>query len=240
FTMSWLREPKTILEAGQDASIEQKIELIEQLLQGTAYLHRRGILHRDIKPGNVLVTNGVVRLLDFGLSQKIDDKGHMGGSAVYMAPELLDGYDATAQSDLYAIGVLFYQVMTGDHPYGAFNSGFYERLYSTDPDMTRVDERIRPLVLTLIAKKPEHRPSSAGEALGILADLLNQPLSPETEAIRNSYLQAAKFVGRKAEFAQLVSALDSARNGHGSGWLIGGKAVLVKLDSTVNLKFVPW
>ncbi len=224
FTMTYLPEAQNLLTAARGASFERKIELVEQLLQGLVYLHRRGILHRDIKPENVVVVGGTVRLLDFGLSQNAGEEGAMGGSAPYMAPELIDGDEATFASDLYAVGVLLCELMVGYHPYGPFDKDFYSRLFSIEPNLSDVDLRIQSLLEKMLAIAPNKRPSNATAALGYLAEALGKPPQKETEAIRESYLQAAAFVGRKSEMEQLVQALEKAKDGESSFWLMGGES----------------
>ncbi|MEZ4591176.1 MAG: tetratricopeptide repeat protein [Chloroflexota bacterium] len=224
FTMTYLPESQTILDAAKDAPFERKIELIQQLLQALAYLHRRGVLHRDLKPDNVLVVGGSVRLLDFGLSANEKLGNDSVGTPLYMAPELFDGQKYDRAADLYATGVILYQLLTGKHPFEPFDYGFLERVLEAEPNWEGVDERVRPFLAQLLAKTAEERFTTAPEALHALAAALNQLPPPETAAIRESYLQAAKFVGRKAELAQLTAALPQAARGEGSTWLIGGES----------------
>ncbi len=224
FTMTYLPEPQTILAAAQNQSFERKIELIQQLLQALAYLHRRGVLHRDLKPDNVLVSDGAVRLLDFGLSAVGQIDNGSAGTPLYMAPELFDQPTSRPTADLYAVGVIGYQLLTGEHPFAPFDFAFLSRVMHAEPDWHRVDERVRPFLAQLLAKAPENRLATASDALAVLAEALDQPPPPETAAIRESYLQAAKFVGREAELAQLTAALHQAADGLGSTWLIGGES----------------
>ena len=238
FTMTYLPEPQTILEAAQNAPFERKIELIQQLLQALAYLHRRGVLHRDLKPDNVLVSAGVVRLLDFGLSATGQLDGRSAGTPLYMAPELFNQSAAHPTADLYAVGVIGYQLLTGEHPFAPFDFDFLDRVARSEPDWGQVDERVRPLLDQLLAKTPAARLATAPDALALLAEALNQPTLPETAAIRESYLQAAKFVGREAELARLTAALLQAGRGAGSTWLIGGESGVGKSRLLSELRTV--
>lgn len=224
YTMSHLSESQTILEAGEGLSLDGKIDLIEQLLQGLAYLHRHGILHRDIKPENVLVTDGVVRLLDFGLSHKASDEETTGGSILYIAPEVAELEEISRAADLYSVGVLFYQLIVGQHPFGELDAFFYDRLTEGEPDWAPVGKSWRPLLKSLLAKAPVNRPQSANDVLSTIASTMERPTHQETVEIRESYLQAATFIGREAEMDQLAAALQAAKEGQSSAWLVGGES----------------
>lgn len=113
FTMELLSGASTILEAGRNKSEEEKIRLVAQLLRALTYIHRRGVIHRDIKPGNVLVVGDEVKLLDFGIATSVTDDSELAGTMDYMAPELLLGGQPSARSDLYAVGVIFHQLIRG-------------------------------------------------------------------------------------------------------------------------------
>ena len=95
-----------------------QIDLLVQALQALTYLHRRGILHHDLKPENMLVSDGQVRLLDFGLSITLDQphRADISGTLLYLPPEVLDGAPFTTAGDLYAIGVIAYQLLAGHLP----------------------------------------------------------------------------------------------------------------------------
>jgi serine/threonine protein kinase len=121
YTMEFLENPQTIFQAGAAQPLDAKIGLLAQMLQALAYLHRRGVIHHDLKPSNVMVVDGQVKLLDFGLSLTAEQGGRMGstaaGTLAYMAPEVLQGAGASQASDLYAVGVMAYELLAGRHPF---------------------------------------------------------------------------------------------------------------------------
>ncbi len=117
FTMDLLHNAETLLAAGMERPLEEKVQLIAGLLRALVYVHQRGILHRDIKPGNVMVIHGEVKLLDFGIASRINNVSGLAGTLDYMAPELLLKEAPSVQSDLYSVGVLFYQMLSGTFPY---------------------------------------------------------------------------------------------------------------------------
>ncbi|HLY28295.1 MAG TPA: serine/threonine-protein kinase, partial [Aggregatilineales bacterium] len=121
FTMDLLENPVTVTEYCLDLSTDGKLQALVDILQALKYLHRRGILHRDLKPANILVANGQLKVLDFGLAivheQHQGDKTSTSGTLAYMAPELLTGNSASESSDLYAVGVVAYELFSGRHPF---------------------------------------------------------------------------------------------------------------------------
>ncbi len=228
FTMELLEGAQTILEFGAGQSLQQRVGLLTQALEALAYLHRRGVLHHDLKPANLLVAGGRVRLLDFGLSvlaqqQRADD---VFGTLLYLAPEVIDGQPYTEASDLYSIGVVAYELLAGQHPFPADSiHDFLDRIFAHKADLKAI---AAPPALTwaigqLLAREPASRPPSAQISITLLRAAVGLP-PEESPAIRESYLQAATFVGRDAELATLGGALEQARRGHGSAWLIGGES----------------
>jgi serine/threonine protein kinase len=88
-----------------------------QVLQAIIYLHRRGILHRDLKPSNILVAAGAVRVLDFGLAIERGRRASAAGTVGYLAPEVLSGEPPSERSDLYAVGVIAFELLASVHPF---------------------------------------------------------------------------------------------------------------------------
>jgi tetratricopeptide (TPR) repeat protein len=229
FTMELLNGAQTILEAGHGKATGKKIALLVQMLQALAYLHRRGIIHRDLKPANVLVTNGQVKVLDFGLAAVAEraDVGATSGTLAYMAPEVLAGEPAGIAADMYAVGIIAYELFVGRHPFDIQNvAKLLEDIVHTPPDLTLngLDPKIAPILERLLAKDPLFRYRQANEVIEALDTVTDEPLPVETKDTRESFLQAARLVGRDEELAQLTEAMGQAIEGKGSGWQISGES----------------
>ena len=147
FTMEYLEDFQDFFTAGIMQSVEGKIDLLINLLDTLEYLHRRGLLHRDIKPGNVAVYKDTVQVLDFGLSvdnetlQQDDEDIKIVGTLAYMAPEVLQGEKATASSDLYAVGIMAYEVFVGVHPFTSENvSNLLFKIITEHPDYSVLEK----------------------------------------------------------------------------------------------------
>ncbi|MEO0562777.1 MAG: serine/threonine-protein kinase, partial [Chloroflexota bacterium] len=233
FTMEYLPDAQPITDYARGKSFDEQLRLLTEMLQAIAYLHRRGIIHRDIKPGNILVdASGGVKVLDFGLAVErdvddaVDDRNdQIAGTMAYLAPEVIQGESAGVASDLFAVGVLAYELFAEQHPFNTSRmlTVINDLLYTT-PDFERIDDQVMAFVGIMMSKLPEERPAIARDALVKLYAPLSQPLPEETAVIRESFLQASKFVGRSAELAQLTANLKAVKGGTSSGWLIGGES----------------
>lgn len=229
FTMELLENAQTLRDAAHDQPLTTQTRLFVQLLQALQYLHRHGILHRDLKPENVLVTvDGQVRVLDFGLSNKLDQAQDSVGTLAYMAPEVILMTNIGIPSDLYSVGVMLYEVLTGRHPFRIESTSLLiQDILHTIPDYSQIEhEGLRAIVDKLLVKDPMQSYQNAGEVIRDLCWALDLPLPIETQAIRESYLQTGKFVGREPEFQVLTRALEAILTTprQGGGWLIGGES----------------
>ncbi|MBC8099660.1 MAG: serine/threonine protein kinase, partial [Armatimonadetes bacterium] len=220
-TLELLRDHRTIIEWGAALPIAERVRLLMQMLEALAYLHRRGILHRDLKPANVMVMDGQVKVLDFGLALLRSDvpEESVVGTLTYLAPEVLMGERASQASDLYAVGVLAYELLVGRHPFATANiTDLMLAVISADVDLTPLTDLLvtpedessplPPIIQRLLAKQPAERYQDAAQVLLDFSAALRQPTPRESIAIRESFLQAAKFVGRQAEYTQLTAALE--------------------------------
>jgi serine/threonine protein kinase/tetratricopeptide (TPR) repeat protein len=244
FTMELLASPLTLLEAAADRTLAERIELFAQILRALIYLHRRGVLHRDLKPSNILVTDRV-QVLDFGVAIRSDQIGQqIAGTLAYLAPEIFRFQPYTERSDLYAVGMIAYEVFAGTHPFDISSSNtLMQGALREEPDFTKVDAppAVVEVIRQLLSKDPAARPASAAETLDRLYTAAGLPPVQETRATRESFLQAAEFVNRDDERAALETALSAMMTERGGVCLIEGTSGLGKsrlLDEFRTLSLV--
>ncbi|MBK9261171.1 MAG: protein kinase [Polyangiaceae bacterium] len=227
FTMELLDGARPILPAALLESRTTQIELIVQILRATSYLHRRGVLHRDLKPTNILLTSaGVLKVVDFGLAAADDSSRRVAaGTLPYMAPELFQRHPATESSDIYSIGVIAYEVMIGKLPFqpSATMAELVTRIVDEEPDLSVLPSDVRAIIGRALRKNPADRPASAHAFMEELLAATHET-STEPAIVRDSYLVAAQFTGRNAEITRLRGVLEDARAGRGSAWLVGGES----------------
>ena len=162
-------------------TIKESIDFVRQICSALAHAHSKGIIHRDLKPENALLTpTGTVKLMDFGLARHIDSPrttktGTLMGTFAYIAPELIQGKEPSPQSDLYALGLMLYEFLTGNSPFETNNLGklISQHLYkeATPPQklVSGLPEGLNELVIQMLDKKPEKRPSSVRAVEAVLA-----------------------------------------------------------------------
>jgi serine/threonine-protein kinase len=144
-------------------------EVARQLCAGLAAAHDRGVLHRDLKPSNVMIDGeGRVRITDFGLAVRAGEgSGEVAGTPAYMAPEQFEGKPVTAQSDLYSLGLILYEIYTGQRAFEAESFVDWRSKHSTvaptSPSVIEreVDDAVERVILRCLEKDPSRRPSSA-------------------------------------------------------------------------------
>jgi len=156
---------------------DKALDLARQLCAGLAAAHDRGILHRDLKPANVMVDGrGRARIMDFGLAVAGGEAGadESSGTPAYMAPEQFAGKPATVRSDLYALGLVLYELSTGRRAFDAVTIAAYRKKHAEEtptrpsavlPDFDPAVERV---ILRCIEKDPAQRPSSAAKVAAAL------------------------------------------------------------------------
>ncbi len=229
YTMEVLDEPLTLLEAGEGQPLATQVDLLLQTLHALAYLHRRGVIHRDVKPSNVLVENRRVKLLDFGISElrgRTKGDSRVSGSVPYLAPEVLQQQPFDQSSDLYSVGVIAYELLAGRHPYaGASIPVMMMKAVREAPVISTsdFDARLIPVLQRLLATDPADRCRTADEVIRDLTQATGLSLQEGTSAIRDSYLQAARLVGRDREMEKLTGLVKEAIAGRGNVMLVSGE-----------------
>lgn len=166
------------------------MSLAAQIAAGLACAHQEGILHRDLKPDNVLLTHhGIPKLSDFGLAKRIEvghHDGQLAGTPHYMAPELFLGEPPTTASDVYALGVCLYVMLTGRYPFTRPRLTELMAAVTSDPlPHLRMEHPHIPLdvsecVFSLLSRSPANRPRDGIEALQLLQAVLGHARDIET------------------------------------------------------------
>ncbi|RJL32285.1 serine/threonine protein kinase [Bailinhaonella thermotolerans] len=153
-------------------SPEVTLDMVHQAARALAAAHRAGVIHRDVKPGNLLVTDtGAVKITDFGIARAAEangltQTGTVMGTAQYVSPEQAQGLPLTPSTDLYSLGVVAYECLAGHPPFRADThvAIALQHLHEEPPPLpAEVPPAVRDLVLATLAKTPEGRPSSAEE-----------------------------------------------------------------------------
>ncbi len=225
YTMQLMPNTRDFYEPAP-VDVAKAVKLLSQVLLALDYLHRRGITHRDLKPSNIMIDErGNARVLDFGLAVQGSVGGGISGTLAYMSPEVLTGMPATPKSDLFALGVMMYEMFVGKHPFASTSiTNALHKIMTMDFDARPLPAGVDLVVRRLLMPDPADRYSNARDVIADLCAYTSQPLPPESSDIRESILQSATFVGREREIAVLREGLALALGGQGSSWLIGGES----------------
>ena len=197
----------------------QSLEIVKATADGLVFAHEHGVVHRDLKPGNVwLTSDGVAKIGDFGLAvaegrSRLTQHGMMVGTFGYMPPEQALGQEVSPQADLYSLGAMLYKLVTGNPPFvGDDATVVISQHINTAPVRPALRSEHCPpdleaLILRLLAKAPGDRPASASEVLAALEGI--DPLArsaSDSQANPLDRLARRVFVGREGELERLRGA----------------------------------
>ncbi len=185
---------------------EEAVDIMKQLCGATIEAHNRGIIHRDIKPQNVLVMNdGTIKMVDFGIALAQDalqltQSDSIMGSVHYLAPELAKGEQATAQSDIYALGIVFYELLIGDVPFKAEQAVQVALMHMRNeiPSVREINptlpQSIENIIIRATAKNKGFRYQSAEEMLNDLKTCLRPERLNEKKNVFSFPLEGDKTI----------------------------------------------
>lgn len=229
----------------------ERLRVLAQVAEALDYAHHQGVIHKDVKPANILMTAGdQPKLSDFGLSvlaDTVEESGVVRGTPHYMSPEQSQGKKLDYRSDLYALGVILYECVTGSPPFTGVSRAIMAQHVSTTPEAprSRVPEcpaDLDGLILQLMEKSPANRPVSGTEVAERLRAVLNRSVpasavEPEPSVVaasasippEPSRSDASKAVEQAREMLAVVLAEPIALNpdqrylcGHYLAYLLGG------------------
>ena len=164
-------ELKKVLDKGDRLPPAEAVRIMQGVLAGLQFSHERGVVHRDIKPGNIILsTDGTVKIADFGIarieSSNMTQAGTVMGTPSYMSPEQFMGQTVDARTDIYSAGVMLYQLLTGERPFEGGMSAIMHKALNTEPprpsDLSvTAPSALDAVVARAMAKRPEARFDSA-------------------------------------------------------------------------------
>jgi len=225
----------------------EAIGLIQQALDGLEHAHRMGVVHRDIKPANVMISDGgALKLMDFGIARILDRSrvtktGHAVGTLHYMSPEQLQGRKVDLRSDLYSIGVVLYETVTGSVPFDKPSEYDVIKAQVEAPPppprtlMPGLPERLEQIILRALAKDPGERFQHAADFRIALEPLAERtPSSPLPLPAASDRLRETRWSGAA------LDAINSVQRGGGLSGKASNRLRRVANTAIDSLRGVKW
>jgi ABC-type oligopeptide transport system substrate-binding subunit/tetratricopeptide (TPR) repeat protein len=217
-------------------ALEDILTIARQVCAALEHAHAHGIVHRDLKPENVIITpDGTAKLTDFGLARpvacRITSEGAIVGTVFYLAPELALGQDFDGRADLYALGVMLYELTTGclpftaDDPMAVISQHLYAPVVPPRARNAETPPALDDLIARLLSKAPDDRPASAADVLHILdtPDILDEEAAPAEELFVLTRIGRGRLVGRERELGEARVLWNRTLAGEGQMLLVSGE-----------------
>jgi serine/threonine protein kinase len=242
-----------IEEAEGPLDLKRSLKIAADTLQGLQFAHEKGIIHRDIKPANIWLTDdGTAKVGDFGLAiatdrSRLTQEKMMVGTVSYMPPEQATGGEITPKADLYSLGAMLYEMVTGRPPFvGDDDIAIIGQHINTPPvapiwHNKSLPQTLDSLIMRLLSKNPAERPDSAGDVLAALEaiDATPREIPDDPRESDNGSLDSMAggvFVGRHKEMDQLKAKLENALSGRGGMVAIVGEPGIGKTRISLELE----
>ena len=229
--------------------IEEAVDIMVQLTQGINEAHRHGIIHRDIKPQNILITDsGVLKIADFGIAMiqslaQVTESTTIMGSLHYLAPEIVRGEKATPQSDIYALGIIFYELLRGKVPFNdeaAINIAMKhmrEDMPSIRDFNPTISQGVENVITKATAKNLENRYSNADELIDGIRLAIHQP-NQEKIVFNTTVQHESTVVYDKSNIKETPTNKKTSKKHQTKYMLIGALSVLLVIATFIGLSFV--
>jgi serine/threonine-protein kinase len=222
---------------------DEVLQLTRQICRGLDYAHSNGIVHRDIKPANIMITgNGTVKIMDFGIAKsggQVTNTGQVLGTPNYMAPEQVKGRQLDGRSDLFSLGVILYEMLTGEKPFVGQNvTTIIYKIVNENPITPRdLDVTVHPglsaIVTKALAKAPDDRYQTGAD---LVRDLENYKLAGPVRTGGTAAINPAPSAPEKTLVLPLrVVAGNTARVAGAAAPALAKKPVPVKRPTTAIL-----
>jgi hypothetical protein len=238
---------RSMIKRTGDMTLEKSLSIAKQICSGLAEAHRLGIVHRDLKPHNIMLDRkGMVRLLDFGLARALaakgrTEKGLILGTPHYMSPEQIDGKASDRRSDVYSLGIILFEMITGKLPFDGETtmSIAFQHKNALPPHPSTINplvpEAIAAMILRCLEKNPASRYQEAGEVLAELERYergvpsrssiqLTRPTTPFAYGEDVSEAEKRTFVARESQLEKLDHFVAEMLKGRGKVVFVTGEA----------------